>query len=283
MTDAATTPDPATIFARGGGRNRFTARAAEVVAVGAPVAEFVRVTLTGPDFDDFTSTGPSDHVRTFFPDPATGELIAPVAQGPGEDGIIRPDVATIARDFTPLNVRREGGRVLVDLDILRHPDPGPAAAWGMRAVVGDRLVLVGPRGSREATQHAPRVLLVVDPTAFPAAGRWLAEVPASTRVDVIADVGGDLGWVGDYLRTFSPRDVSITAGGDDLARAAEAVGIDDGTYVFAAGEASRLVPLRRHLRGGLALPREQYAISGYWRHGVVAFDHHAPIDPTDPD
>lgn len=296
MTDAAATPIPdvETLFHRAGGRNRFTAREATVVAVTSPAPEYVRVTVTGPDFGDFRSDGPSDHARTFFPDPATGELVAPVAVGPGEDGIVRPQAETFGRDFTPLNVRDEDGRRLVDLDILTHPGPGPAALFGARAKVGDTLVLVGPRGLKAATQNAPRVVLVVDGTSLPAAGRWLAEVPASTTVEIIADVP-DLESARAYLtrslteaarsatETTAARPFGLHPAGADLVATLTAVGVDASTYVFAAGEASALVPLRRHLRHTLNLPREQFTVSGYWRAGVVAWDHHAPIDPADMD
>ncbi len=275
--------DPASLFYRAGGRNRFTAREAVITAVSRPAEPYVRVTVTGPDFHDFVSTGPTDHVRVYFPDPVTGELVAPVAAGPDEDGIIRPDGPAFARDFTPLHPRDLDDSRGIDLDILLHADPGPAAAWGARAKVGDRLVVVGPRGSKRATQNAPRVLCVVDGTALPAASRWLAEVPASTRVDVIADVPGDLEWVSAYLRQEAGRDAEVLPAGDDLVAAVRAAGIDAGTYLFAAGEASRLVPLRRYLRQELALPREQFTLSGYWKQGQAAFDHHAPIDPSDPE
>ena len=89
-------------FAREGGRNRFTARRATVLRVERVAPPIIRVTVSGPEFEDFTSGGPADHVRVFFPDAATGELVAPTPVGPGEDGIIRPDRASIARDFTPL-------------------------------------------------------------------------------------------------------------------------------------------------------------------------------------
>ncbi|WP_448006456.1 siderophore-interacting protein [Agromyces bauzanensis] len=281
MTDATTT------FERPSRRLRFTAREAFVTAVSRPVEQYVRVTVSGPDFADFESTGPTDHVRVFFPDPATGELVAPRPVGPGEDGIVRPDTPTFARDFTPLNPRVDPatGHRAIDLDILRHVDPGPAARWGEGAAVGDRLVVVGPRGTKAATQHAPRVLCIVDGTSLPAASRWLAEVPASTRVEVLADVAaGDLVWVEAYLRLAADREFGlVAAAGDDLAAAVRAAGIDDETFVFAAGEASHLVPVRRYLRHDLALPRAQFALSGYWRRGTVAFDHHAPIDPEDPE
>ena len=93
------------------------------------------MTVSGPEFEDFTSGGPADHVRVFFPDAATGELVAPTPVGPGEDGIIRPDRASIARDFTPLP-RAADGAIELDLDFFVHPDPGPASSWAESARVG---------------------------------------------------------------------------------------------------------------------------------------------------
>jgi NADPH-dependent ferric siderophore reductase len=281
MTDAAPASTE-TVFHRERRRHRFTAREATVVAVSAPAPEYVRVTVTGPDFADFVSTGPGDHTRVFFPDPVSGELVAPVATGSGEEGVVRPDRATFGRDFTPMNVRDEDGRRLVDLDILSHVGPGPAARWASRAALGDRLVLVGPRASREATQKAPRAVLVVDGTSLPAASRWLAEVPHSTSVEIVATVP-DLDAARRYLAPTAVREFGLRSGEGDLVAAVSAAGVDAGTYVFAASEASALVPLRRHLRHTLQLPREQYTVTGYWRRGVAAWDHHAPIDPVDPD
>lgn len=59
--------------------------------------------------------------------------------------------------------------------------------------------------------------------------------------------------------------------------------IDDDTFVFMAGEATTLAPLRRYLRRELDLPAEQVSASGYWKRGIVNLDHHAPLDPSDPD
>jgi NADPH-dependent ferric siderophore reductase len=50
-----------------------------------------------------------------------------------------------------------------------------------------------------------------------------------------------------------------------------------------AGEATMLAPLRRYLRRELGLPAEQVSASGYWKRGIVNLDHHAPLDPSDPD
>jgi len=301
MTDAATQPsstaprgtrpgpDPTSPFFRAGARNRFTARRAHVIGVERVAPAILRVRVTGPDFGDFVSAGPSDHIRVFFPDPVTGELVAPTAVGPGEDGIVRPEAPGHARDFTPLRVTTAGAEVAVDLDFYLHPSPGPAAVWAAAASTGDELVIVGPRGSKGAPQGAARLVLVCDETALPSATRWAAEVPAATAVDLIAITADDGAWVGDYLaRTSGRSDVRIhplPAGSGDQALIAlfDRVGADTSTFVFAAGEASALVALRRHLRRTLGLSPEQVAMSGYWKRGTAGFDHHAPIDPADPD
>lgn len=283
MTDAVA-PEPR--FGRVGTRHRLTAREVFVTEVSRPVDAFIRVTLSGPELHDFVSTGPADHAKVFFPHPITGELVAPTPLGPDADGIVRPEAPMFARDFTPLNVRTDPttGHRAFDIDVLRHSDPGPAAEWAERATVGDRLVIAGPRGSISAPQSADRVLCIVDPTAFPATSRFIAEVPESTRVEVYADVSpADLEWVDDYLAVQGGRRVEVYEIFGGLDSALRDAGVDDDTFLFAAGEAARLIPLRRMVKHELGLSRDQYALSGYWKRGMSNFDHHAPIDPNDPE
>lgn len=275
-------------FAREGGRNRFTARRATVLRVARVAPSIVRVTVSGPEFADFTSVGPADHVRVYFPDAATGELVAPTPAGPGEDGINRPDRASVARDFTPLP-RIVDGSIELDLDFFVHPDPGPASSWAERAQLGDQLVIVGPRGSKRAPQDVDGLVLICDETSLPSVSRWVRDIPAGRFVDVIAAVPGTGEWVADYLGTVAGTEIRVhvvtpDAAGDTVLTALEQVSpVGEGVFVWAAGEASALVAVRRHLRRGLGLPPSQAQISGYWRRGVEAFDHHAPIDPFDPD
>lgn len=276
----------ATRFARQRVRHRFTAREAVVTAVTSPGGPFIRVTLSGPELHDFVSDGPADHARLFFPHPLTGELVAPAPVGPDSDGIVRPEAPMFPRDFTPLNMRTDPdtGLRAFDVDFLQHPEPGPASAWAAAAEAGDKLVVVGPRGSATAPQGADRLLLIVDPSALPAATRWIASVPARTEVEVVVDASSaDLDWIEPYLHEHGGRAVTVTEAFGSLADAATDAGIDDGTFLFAAGEATRLIPLRRLVKYEYGLPREQFALSGYWKRGMVNFDHHAPIDPEDPE
>ncbi|MCR2762666.1 siderophore-interacting protein [Microbacterium sp. zg.B48] len=281
-------PAVADRFAREGGRNRFTARRATVTGVQRIAPPLVRVTVSGPDFADFTSGGPADHVRVFFPDPVTGELVAPIPVGPGADGIVRPDRASISRDFTPLPRAVDGG-FEIDLDFFVHPDPGPASSWAESARTGDQLVVLGPRGSRRAPQDLDGLVLICDETSLPSASRWVRDIPPGTGVDVIAAVQGTGDWVAGYLGQVPGVPIRVhlarpdASGAGVLGALADLPPIGPGVFVWAAGEASALVPVRRHLRRTLGLPAAQAQVSGYWRHGLVALDHHAPIDPTDPD
>ncbi|MBN9613092.1 MAG: SIP domain-containing protein, partial [Actinobacteria bacterium] len=52
---------------------------------------------------------------------------------------------------------------------------------------------------------------------------------------------------------------------------------------FLAGEATALIPLRRHLRRERELPKAQVDVHGYWKRGTAGHDHHAPVDPSDDD
>jgi NADPH-dependent ferric siderophore reductase len=259
-------------------RHPLAVRRASVAAVRHVVPSIVRITLEGPELDGFVSPGPADHVKVFFPDPETGALLLPDVR---PEGLSRPAEAgtIISRDYTPM----PGADGTLDLDFVLHGDEGPASAWATRAAVGDVLGIGGPRGSRLAPADIGRLLIVADETALPATRRWRDAVPASIDVTALLSVADDE--VTDYFEGDGRIDAEwLVRGMDDLEGALRSLGpIDDDTFVFLAGEATALVPLRRYLRHELGLPREQVSASGYWKRGIVNRDHHEPLDPSDPD
>lgn len=266
-----------TRFERSGTRHRFTARRATVRAVTRPAEGVIRVTFAGPEFHDFASFGPADHIRLFFPDDATGEYRFPVPAEDGGDGIVRPEGATINRDYTPLAPRQEPGGGAVDVDFMDHVSPGPATRWALAAQPGDELVIVGPRGSKRAPAELDALLAIVDETALPSVRRWLEDIPASAPATVLVATAHDETWARTYLGDRATA-IHVVPPGTALVDAVAALGpIDAGTFVFAAGEAGELAAVRRHLFGERGLPSEQVAISGYWRRGEVGFDHHTPL------
>ncbi|MBO1901570.1 siderophore-interacting protein [Leucobacter weissii] len=248
---------------------------------------FTRVTLGGEDLEDFVTLAPGDHVKVIFPDPVTRELALPE---PGARGLRGDDA--IVRDYTPYSFRRDAASgPELDIDFVLHGsgssegDGGPASAWAARAQPGDEVGIGGPRGSLLPPRDLDSAVIVADESALPAAARWLDElsdVPV-TGLFGVADPG-----TADYLvgRAGPEHDLRWFSGDDREARVETALrelDIDEGTFLFLAGEATALIPLRRYLRRELGLSKDQAQVDGYWKRGTVALDHHAPLDPADPE
>lgn len=241
-------------------RHDLVRRTLAVVRTAPLTARMVRITLGGPELSGFAALGPADHVKLFFPD--------------GE-----------SRDYTPAAFRAASDQHPdeLDLDFVLHGDEGPASAWASRAQIGDELVVAGPRGSQLAPTGISRLVIIVDETGFPAAGRWFEAAGDDLPVDVLVwplDAAPE-----EYFGEAIPARASVTAlAPNELMPALRDLApFDEQTFFFLAGEATTLAPLRRYLRRELELPADQVQATGYWRYGAAGLDHHAPIDPSDPD
>lgn len=224
---------------------------------------FTRVTLGGRDLAGFASLGPADHVKLLFPD--------------GE--------STAKRDYTPREFRAEGGAPAeLDIDFFRH-GAGPASEWVAWAEPGDELAVGGPRGSHLLPTGASRFVLGADESALPALARWIELLP--DEMEILAFVQLDNQSDAAYLEpdhVHKARVVWLDKAEGTLERAIRSLGpIGPDTFVWAAGEAEALVPIRRYLRRELELPSAQVKMTGYWKRGEAGRDHHAPIDPSDPE
>jgi NADPH-dependent ferric siderophore reductase len=266
-------------------RHDFAIRTLTVTAVQRIGATLVRITLTGPELAGFASTGPADHVKVFLPDPVTGELAVPVMT---PEGIRRPETGTVfSRDYTPRAFRPATADAApeLDLDFVLHGNTAPAAAWASTAAPGDTLTVAGPRGSRPAPTGMTRVILGADETALPAVARWIELLPEDVEISAFVEIGNDSDAV--YLdpeQVHRAQVIWLQKGEGALERAIRNLGvIDENTYVWIAGEAGSLVPIRRYLRRELGLPGTQVKVDGYWKLGEPGRDHHAPIDPADPE
>lgn len=273
---------PDSPFYRPGQRHHFTARRARVASIRDLSSQLRRITLRGQELTDFASTGVSDHVRLFVPRLPDRKLIAPT---PAADGIAPPpDGQAIGRDYTPRSVRTNGaGKVEVDIDFVLHQEPGPISSWAQEAEQGDEVCLVGPKGSRGVPVGATQIVLVVDATGLPAAARWHEETPFAVPIHTfVIDVDPRLAEADGY-KWLNKMNTHWLDTGSNLAAAFDAaITPSDRTFIFAAAEATALIPFRRHLKDIIGLRREQLSIQGYWRAGTAGADHHAPLDPADP-
>ena len=284
-------------FERSGTRHDLAARHARVVRTLRLAPSVVRVTLAGAELADLPAGGPEDHMKVFFPDPATGELHAPRMV---EGALQRPTSGvSVSRDYTPRAVRPTADGAELDLELVLHGmDDGaaaaPAASWAAAASEGDELVVAGPRGSRGVPAGIERLVLVADETAMPAAARWIEQAPHDVEVTVILDLADEEvdayvdapapdGGPSPFERASVERLYRIDGPGqvEEAVRSLDLSG--ETTYVWAAGEATSLIPVRRYLRHELGLAHEQVKVDGYWKRGVTNRDHHEPLDPSDPD
>jgi NADPH-dependent ferric siderophore reductase len=223
----------------------------------------VRFTFGG-DLEGFASLGPEDHVKAFFA---------------GREGIV-------ARDYTPAEFRPIGASSgpELDLDVVVHGDAGPATAWASRAGRGDELEIAGPRGSRLAPTGFTNALLLADPAGMPALRRWIRAFAGVLPVHAVL-FGGD-GRLVDHLddaETLSATPQLALTADFDLLDVVRSQDVTADTFVWAAGEAGALIPVRRWLKQEAGLPKANLSLHGYWKSGVAGLDHHAPLDPADPD
>ena len=247
-------------------------RRTEVVRTSSIGTGLVRLTLGGEGTDGFESHAPDEHVKLIFPEP-DGSLRLPEPNG----NMLRwPRPRPTAREYTVRRydpVARE-----IDIDVALH-EGGLASEWARAARPGSVLHVAGPPGGLIVPHAYDRYLLAGDITALPAIARRLEELPgdvkgwafvevadATEEIEMAAPEGVEVHWLHRGART--------AGSGDALERAVTSVSVPEGErlYVWVAGEAGQIRPLRRWIRDTLKLDRADYDVTGYWKRGVAAFD-----------
>lgn len=246
----------------------------------------VRITLGGPGADGFESRIFDEHVKIIFPDPDTGQLRLPTPDG---DELDWPRPFPTSREYT-VRAHRPQLREF-DIDFVAHPG-GLASSWATGARVGDRLHVAGPPGGYRVGSDYDCYVIAGDETALPAIARWLEEAAAASvqgpgghdiRAFVYVEVSGPSsrqplpeapGIEVTWLYTDRSRP-------EQLADAVRATPLPPGADVFVwlAGEAAAIKPLRRWVRHELGLTKEHSSITGYWKRGHA--DTHEHLDDED--
>jgi NADPH-dependent ferric siderophore reductase len=212
---------------------------------------FVAITFTGEALADFTSLSFDDHVKFMFPD----------TEADGEQ---------VRRDYTPRRFSREARELTIEFAL--HGD-GKASDWARHAVVGQRALVGGPRGSMIVPLELDWHVLTGDATALPAIARRLEELPRGSRAMVFvhaerADRRVFAGAADVDLRWFDTPEALVA----DL----EALALPPGRgFAWGGGEASMMARVRQVLNGK-GVPREATRVSAYWKQGVA--EHHENLD-----
>jgi NADPH-dependent ferric siderophore reductase len=215
----------------------------------------LRITLAGPGLDGFHSYQCDDHVKIVFPDPeGTHRIPTPNAH----QMLDWPKPLPTTRRYT---VRRYAGREL-DLDFVVHSG-GLASTWAEQLAVGDSVAIAGPPGAKSFPHNYDHYVFAVDPTGLPAAARWLEESPQDVSVDLVVEfdhedeTGYPLAERAGLRTRWVPRSL--------LAATVMELPIAPNTFLFAAGEADEIRPLR-------SWNKDHSLITGYWKRGVADAD-----------
>jgi NADPH-dependent ferric siderophore reductase len=255
--------------------DRLRRRDLVVVRVEDVTPRYRRVVFGGGDLArgfPIARFAPGDHVKLYFPHPATGVITSyRDAAGPGEeqDWELDGPGEVVRRDYTPRAFDARAGELTIEFVLHEH---GVAGRWAARAEPGDRLVAIGPRAHRLLPDDFRCYLAIGDASAIPSIARVLEEAPDGAVVTAVIEVADarerqPLGGAGREVRWVGPGELEAAVRTLELPDPA-------GLFVFAAGEAGLMRPLRRWARHEVGLPKRQVVVDGYWKRGAADFDHH---------
>jgi len=252
-------------------------RELEVVRTAWISATTIRLTLGGPGASGFESAIFDEHVKLIYPDVDSGELRLPTPDG---DDLDWPRPFPTSREYTIRSYRPDVGEI--DIDFVAHAG-GLAADWVRAAQPGEPLHVAGPPGGYRVGDDYTHYLLAGDETALPAIARWLEEMPHDRRGWAYIEVPG----AASQIELVHPAGIEIVwlftgdGGTTALAEAVQSTSIPEGADVFVwlAGEAGAIKPLRRWVRDDLGIGKEHSSITGYWKRGLA--DTHEHLDDDD--
>lgn len=199
------------------------------------------------------------------PTSGSDELVIPEWNG---NEFLLPDGNRPAlRTFTPLRLDNEAGRL--DIEVVRHPG-GAVSEWAERVGPGAPAAISGPGTGYEFPDRAERLIVLGDETAFPAVTQLIEMAPpglaleihveaitADAELDVVIRDVDSIEWhITDTRAVVGGRLVDVTRSLDAL---------PEGTYVWAAGEASAMHAIRTRLFDTLGVDRKRATVRGYWK------------------
>ncbi|MGO3151759.1 MAG: siderophore-interacting protein [Galactobacter sp.] len=250
----------------------------KVESIGPQMA---RVHLTGEPRDrvgaiPFLPWAAGDHVKLVIPT-EDGEVVIPTVVNERANW---EETVGSTRDYTIRTVDQITGTLVIDGVLHDH---GPAGSWFINAKEGDRVGVMGPRGSHVYPPGYRHYILIGDETALPALGRWLDEpgLNAAVTVITVAEDADAYPFPAPELADVDAHHLVLPSGPErgpalaaELSSTLDASATPESVFVFAAGEAVMLKDVRRALKTA-GHPRHAQHIDGYWRAGTVALDHHA--------
>lgn len=244
-------------------------RTMEVLRVERLTPHMQRIVFSGDELRGFLSSAPDDHVKLFFPN-SSGAIVPPVA---GPNGPTFPPGREYSpmRDYTPRRFDPEQQELTIDF--VLHGD-GPASEWARQASSGQRIGAGGPRGSVIIANDFDGYVLVGDEKALPAIGRWLREMPAHGRVEVLVEIPDiadrqDLPSAAHVNIRWLERNGLPAESSRLLEQALQELPTPHGeVFYWIATESRRARGMRLWLSEQRSVPKDWLKAKGYWKAGA---------------
>lgn len=228
---------------------------------------FYRLTFGGDALSGFTSRGFDDHIKLFFPDPASGTLLIPTL---GDEGVVWPEGPRPAmRDYTPLAFDAQNNLLTIDFYIHDH---GIASRWAAAAHPGDILMIGGPRGSLVVPTGYRQQIYVCDETGLPAVQRRLNDLaasPAQRQLSLFAFSDEQSGLA--YLHSDLPLGSHWLGNGAmhgaalaSLQTALEQLVLGDDYFIWITGEGAAVKQLADAVIATTGAEKERVRAVAYW-------------------
>ena len=225
----------------------------------------IRIVFEGGELDRFEPVAQTDaYINARFI-PLDSPLSVPFEKEEAE--ALDPDQRPRPRRYT---VRRwDASSQQLTVDFVAHGDAGYAGPWAQRAVPGDRLQFVGPRGNYRPSPDADWHVFAGDESALPAIGAALDVLTNSDVAKVFALVDSP----DDHYPLAMNADIEVhwlyRQGAADpeslLSDAMAATDLSNGTFhAFVHGEAGEVRSVRR-LLADRGVDVSAHSISAYWR------------------
>ena len=258
-------------------RHKQRTRLITVVGAGFVSDTMARVRFTGEGLRDLDTLAPTDHVKLFFDKDENGDVVMPrlVEGWPMLGG-------HTYRDFTVRAFDPRGPYLDIDFVVHGH---GVAARWAEAATPGQQLGMLGPRSSHVIYDLFDSYVFAADESGLPALARWVEQLRPEAKVTAYVEVTNstseiELSSAADLHVQWLHRASAAPGTTDLLEQAVRAHPISRArdTFVWVAGEAMTVEPLRDYLTRELELETDTWVVDGYWRRGVVNYnrrcEHH---------
>lgn len=226
---------------------------------------YIRITLTGDDFDQFAQAQVGDNNKIFLPEAGQSFTRASLEGKP--QGTMRT--------YTLRALRHDTREMVVDF--VAHGEEGPASRWAIQAKPGDTLIVAMKQKNKTLVKPADWYLLLGDHTALPVISVMLESLPAHAQGHVILEVYSEA----DILPLQKPAGVEITwlfnpHPGKQVMLPSYFKPADIPTtgtrFIFAAAEYQSVRRIREMIQDIYFLEPQEWQSFSYWKYGLAEND-----------